>query len=101
MLFTLQIVPKLPPAIDGLGDYALNLARKLRQNFGIETHFIVGDPQWVGENCIEGFPVSQVSTHSAQTLLTLLSNTHSATVLLHYVGYGYAKIGRASCRERV
>jgi hypothetical protein len=89
----IQFVPRLPPAIDGVGDYALNLACRLRQDFGIETHFIVSDPTWTGATHIEGFPVSQVTVHSADTLLSLLPSDRAATVLLHYVGYGYAKRG--------
>ena len=87
-----QIVPRLPPAIDGLGDYALNLARQLRQDFGIATHFLVGDPTWIGNPEIEGFPIRQVTERSANTLLSLLPSGKS-TVLLHYVGYGYAQRG--------
>lgn len=89
------IVPRLPPAVDGLGDYGLNLARQLRQDFGLITEFIVGDPNWIGETSIEGFVVKKMQKQSAATLLDLLpSEIHSkATVLLHYVGYGYAKRG--------
>lgn len=86
------IVPRLPPAIDGVGDYALNLARQLRKDFGIETHFLVGDPNWSGATNIESFPISKVTARSASNLLSLLSSDIS-TVLLHYVGYGYAKRG--------
>ena len=90
----ISIVPRLPPAIDGVGDYALNLARQLRKDFDIQTHFIVGNPQWQGAAEIEGFPVSQITDSSANTLLTLLSsNNSSSPILLHYVGYGYAKRG--------
>ncbi|AFY30863.1 hypothetical protein [Calothrix sp. PCC 7507] len=89
----ISIIPKLPPAIDGVGDYALNLARQLHQEFNIQTHFIVGDPDWNGADKIAGFPVSQVSDRSADALLTLLSGDRSSTILLHYVGYGYAKRG--------
>ncbi|MEA5503453.1 glycosyltransferase family 1 protein [Halotia wernerae UHCC 0503] len=88
-----SIVPRLPPAIDGVGDYALNLARQLRQNFNIQTHFIVGNTKWNGATEIEGFPVTKISVSSSNALLNLLSNDHSSTVLLHYVGYGYAKRG--------
>lgn len=88
-----QIVPRLPPAIDGVGDYALNLACQLHQDFGIETHFIVGNQTWTGATHIEGFPVSQVTVHSADILSSLLPSDLAATVLLHYVGYGYAKRG--------
>jgi len=91
----IQIVPRLPPAIDGLGDYALSLALQMRQYFGIDTHFIVGEQRWVGEAHIDGFNISKIPRQSANTLTSLLgSNDFSAaTVLLHYVNYGYAKRG--------
>lgn len=94
MLVT-SIVSSLPPAIDGVGDYALNLSLQLRRNFNIETHFIVGDPSWNGAAQIQGFPISQVSKCSAKDLLSVLLSNHfsSNTVLLHYVNYGYAKRG--------
>jgi hypothetical protein len=89
------IVTSLPPAIDGVGDYALNLARQLRQDFGIETHFVVGEPTWEGAREIEGFPISVLPVRSnAAALSSLLNERPSpATVLLHYVGYGYARRG--------
>jgi len=45
----IQIVPRLPPVIDGVGDYALNLARQLPKDFNIQTHFIVGSSTWKGQ----------------------------------------------------
>lgn len=92
MLVT-SIVTRLPPAIDGVGDYALHLARRLRQDFGMETHFVVGDPNWSGATQIEGFPITQVSVCSANALLSVLPSEPSTPILLHYVGYGYAKRG--------
>jgi hypothetical protein len=89
----ISIVPRLPPAIDGVGDYALNLARQLRKDFNIQTHFVVGNTKWNGVVEIEGFPVSQVSDRSADALLTLLSGDRTSPILLHYVGYGYAQRG--------
>lgn len=87
------IVTNLPPAIDGVGDYSLNLARQLCQNFGIETDFIIGNPNWAGSENIEDFPVSKVTDRSVNSLLSLLSksqaNQKCATILLHYVCYGY------------
>jgi hypothetical protein len=88
-----QVLPRLPPAIDGVGDYALNLARQLRQDFGRGTHFVVGDPHWSGRVPVEGFSASQVIEQSAIAFLAQLPSDSSATVLLHYVGYGYAKRG--------
>ena len=95
LLPVICLLPRLPPVIDGVGDYALNLARQLREDFNIETRFVVGDPDWVGKTDIEGFTISQVVDHSAKALLSLLPSGYqsSTPVLLHYVGYGYAKRG--------
>lgn len=94
MLVT-SVITRLPPAVDGVGDYALNLALRLRQDFDIETHFVVGDPTWTGATEIEGFLIDQVSRRSANALLSLLPNAHQqpTIILLHYVNYGYAKRG--------
>ncbi|NDJ24014.1 glycosyltransferase family 1 protein [Nostoc sp. B(2019)] len=91
----IQIVPQLPPSINGLGDYALNLARQLRKDYNIETRFIVGDRNWQGATEIEGFTIQQVTADSAKALFSLLSfdENKSVPVLLHYVGYGYAERG--------
>lgn len=87
------VVPRLPPAIDGVGDYALSLARELRNRFGINTHFIVGDPFWLGEERVENFPVSKLTMRTAAWLRETLIQQESATVLLHYGGYAYAQRG--------
>ncbi len=42
----IQIVPRLPPAVDGVGDYAYRLAKQLRAAHGIHTRFVVCDPTW-------------------------------------------------------
>jgi hypothetical protein len=87
----IQIVPRLPPAIDGVGDYALSLARQLRLDYGIDTHFIIGDPTWPEMEQIEGFQTTKLATRSTKALHDRLNPDQS--VLLHYVGYGYAKRG--------
>jgi hypothetical protein len=89
------IVPRLPPAVDGVGDYGLNLAQQMCQDFGIITNFVIGDANWSGEAVIEGFTVKQVADCSRTALLELLPNLNdiNQTLLLHYVGYGYAKRG--------
>jgi hypothetical protein len=95
MMIVMSIVPSLPPAIDGVGDYALHLARQLRQDFGIETHFIVGDTAWNGSATIEGFAVEKLTVHTTDAFLSLLvgNSQKLTTVLLHFSGYGYAKWG--------
>jgi hypothetical protein len=92
------IVPRLPPSIDGVGDYALNIALQLRKDFNIQTHFIVGDLNWTGDAKIEGFTVSQVNNLSSDALISTLSDLDrveqgNTPILLHYVGYGYALRG--------
>jgi len=87
----LQIVPQLPPAINGLGDYSLNLAIQLRSDYKIESSFLVGSTDWQGPNEIDNFPVAHVSNSTSKELLREISN-HSI-ILLHYVGYGYARKG--------
>ncbi|MFB2833816.1 hypothetical protein [Floridanema evergladense] len=91
----ISIVSGLPPAIDGVGDYALNLARQLRKDFAINTDFIIGNTNWVGESEIEGFSVRKVNDRTISTLLSLLNHNSppSTTILLHYVSYAYAKRG--------
>lgn len=89
----IQIVPQLPPSINGLGDYALNLARQLWKDYEIETSFVVGDRNWKGAGEIEGFLISQINDCSPDALLTLLSSDRTSPIVLHYVGYGYAKKG--------
>jgi hypothetical protein len=89
----IQIVPRLPPVVDGVGDYALNLAHQLRKDFNIQTQFIVGNSGWDGTEEIDGFQVRKIQRRSPIALLDLLAEDLSAPVLLHYVGYGYAKRG--------
>ena len=89
----LSIVPRLPPAIDGVGDYAFRLAQQLYQDHQISTRFIVGDPDWSGEIDSPGISVVNVSDRSASSLVSLLTEHQRASsiVLLHFSGYGYAQ----------
>src|SRR5713101_1546477 len=56
----LQIVPRVPGGIDGVGDYALTIARKLEEGFGCETVFAIPikafvlPPGWSSPS-VEGF----------------------------------------------
>ncbi|BAU11547.1 hypothetical protein LEP3755_20460 [Leptolyngbya sp. NIES-3755] len=85
-----MIVPKLPPAIDGLGDYGVQLAQQLDQAHGWRTRFIVGDPTWKSS---EGaFQVKPVAARSPEALIKLLPPTDTP-LLLQYAGHGYAKRG--------
>ncbi len=90
-----QIVPVLPPAISGVGDNAALLAAALHAGHGVETRFIVGDPSWRDQRADPAaFPAETVRARTARELLRLLPTGAEPTpVLLHYVGYGYARRG--------
>jgi hypothetical protein len=83
----LQIVPQLPGTLDGVGDYALNLAKALAAEHGITTTFLVG-----GE--------TSVHSKDGHAVISGLSRDASAElaqkcehVILHYVNYGYQARG--------
>lgn len=88
----IAIVPRVAPLMDGVGDYALALARELRAEFAIETSFVVTDPVWTGDQ-VEGFAVHRLPDHTPDELLKALPQGIPGTVLLHYEGYAYAKRG--------
>jgi hypothetical protein len=83
----LQIVPHLPGTFDGVGDYALNLARGLSDEHGIATTFLVA-AQTAAESR-DGFPV--VSGFDAKSPADLAGDHRH--VILHYVNYGYQSRG--------
>jgi hypothetical protein len=91
----IAIVPNLPPAIDGVGDYALHLARQLRQDRNLHTYFIVCNPLWAGSSDVDGFPVHRLAERSTNALFNLLTEhtQEQFITLLQFSGYGYARWG--------
>jgi hypothetical protein len=87
----ITITPALPPSVGGVEDYSFLLAKQMHQH-QVHTHFIVGNPKWAS-NQTNNFPVNAIAKRHTRSLLTALENTEISTVLLHYVGYGYAKRG--------
>lgn len=81
----LQIVPQAPGTRDGVGDYALNLARALRRNHNIESTFLVANETDV--RTIEGFDVL-TPLDAADPVVTT-----SRAVVLHYVNYAFQRRG--------
>lgn len=76
----IQIVPRLPPPVEGVGSYAEALAEALRERFGIATRFVVGFPA-------ERTPESLFAT------LEAAEAEENVPVLLHYASYGYQTRG--------
>jgi hypothetical protein len=83
----LQIVPRSPGAPDGVGDYALTVARKLLAAHGHKTVFAAHESAFataVGD--FEIVPLVSLATNG------LLRREHDH-VILHFVNYGYQKRG--------
>ena len=80
-----QIVPQLPGSYDGVGDYALILARALRRDYQLHTVFIVAKQTDVTEK--ENFAIL-----SGLNLFRefALQDRH---LILHYANYGYQTRG--------
>ena len=90
----LHIVPRFPPSISGVGDYAYLLAHQLRAAHGIQSRFLVCDPSWSAELEMSGFQVERCGGREAGELARRMSESGMPeTALLHYVGYGYHKRG--------
>jgi hypothetical protein len=86
----ISIVPRLPPSIDGVGDYALVIARGLKDSYGFSTTFIVCDPLCNSPDEIDGFKIKKLNKRSKADILFHLNSVESP-VFLHLSGYGYAK----------
>jgi hypothetical protein len=82
-----QVLPHLPGSNDGVGDYALNLARQLSALHGLRTTFVVAAGSSVREK--EGFPVIS----GLPAALPPVSADLPAHVILHYANYGYQPRG--------
>ena len=95
----IQIVPALPPVPNGVGDYGLSLACALRQDFGVETLFVVvGGDTWDDAEEVEGFRTRRLGARSAQDLGEALcaaaeNSAGDSDVLLQLSPYGYSKRG--------
>lgn len=83
----IQIVPRLPPYTDGVGDYAIALATQLRAEHDIHTHFLSFQLGLTLAPEIAGFPVSSLPAHTVAAFLDSLPP--AAAILLHYSNYPY------------
>lgn len=83
----LQIVPELPGTFDGVGDYALNLAKALSADHGITTTFAVA--RKTSATATGGYAVVSGLDRDAAAKLA----KECDHVILHYVNYGYQARG--------
>ncbi|MEO1403552.1 MAG: hypothetical protein AAFV72_20220 [Cyanobacteria bacterium J06635_1] len=84
----LQIVPRLPPYSDGVGDYARLLAQQLSKVHNLETEFVAFRPGTKTPSKVDGFCTYRVFNHTAPALLAKLPNDISG-MILHYSNYPY------------
>ena len=84
----LQIVPRLSPDIDGVGDYSLQLAHQLRDRYQILSDFLVVRPSPLTQPLVDGFTVHPLVTSTVTGVLANISSDVS-TVVLQYSNYPY------------
>lgn len=95
----IQIVPHLPPPMEGVGTYALALARELRRRMGVASQMLVTDPAWTGSEPGEGASAVPLAERSARGLMEALHRVASGEggtpepVLVHYANYAYQRRG--------
>jgi hypothetical protein len=82
----LQIVPKIPGTFDGVGDYALIVADKLRQAYGRNSIFAARE--FHSQRNVHGFAAIPLDS-----LDQAESRSNFCDVILHWVNYGYQKRG--------
>ncbi|MGJ3253844.1 MAG: hypothetical protein ACFE0J_22330 [Elainellaceae cyanobacterium] len=84
----IQIVPRMPPLVDGIGDYSLKLADQLLEHHGIVTNFLVCQQRKRLNPVIGGFPAVGLPNQEIETFLELMPKGVTR-VILHYTNYPY------------
>lgn len=89
----LHLLPRTPPALCGIADYAWQLARALRDRHGWPSRFLAAGTGWVPPESDAEFPVERVAPGDAAGLQQALGAAPVAAVVLHVSLYGYQKRG--------
>ncbi|MEM9266719.1 MAG: hypothetical protein AAGA46_14460 [Cyanobacteria bacterium P01_F01_bin.13] len=84
----LQIVPRLYPDVDGVGDYALQLAHQLYDGSQILSDFLVFRPNPRLQPQIDRFLVHRLEKHTVQGLVDQVP-AYISTIFLQYSNYPY------------
>ena len=82
----LQIVPQFPGTLDGVGDYALIVADKLRQTYGCNSIFAA--PKVGSKQEADGFTAIALDSVDRGEIGVAFND-----LILHWVNYGYQKRG--------
>ncbi|MGD1855929.1 MAG: glycosyltransferase [Leptolyngbyaceae cyanobacterium] len=84
----LQIVPRMSPDVDGVGDYALQLAHELCDLNQIHSDFLVVRPHPQRQSQVDRFSVHSLDSHTVQGVLQRVPDDIS-TIFLQYSNYPY------------
>lgn len=88
----LQILPRVPPAVCGIGDYAWGIARGLRDDHGIHSQFLSAGTSWTAPQGETEFPVSRLPELKAGALVEFVRARREVdAVVLHMSPYGFQK----------
>jgi hypothetical protein len=90
-LSVIQVVPRVPPAVCGIGDYATQLARHLSKDHDIATRFVVAGIEGADATAAE-FPIQRVPAGDILALRAAVAGKADA-LILHVSTYGYQKRG--------
>ncbi len=83
----LQLLPRAPGSLDGVGDYALKMARGLRDEHGIDSVFIAQETS--SDSRIEDFSTFPM----AEFCRARAPRETCDGIIVHYVNYGFQKRG--------
>ncbi|MGQ0526321.1 MAG: hypothetical protein ACT4P8_22000, partial [Betaproteobacteria bacterium] len=88
-----QIVPALSPPANGVGDYAVEVARALKQGFDTETVFVLGSPPTREPGFKNEFQFASIVERSAsgvrRALDQVMEINSTQNVLLQLSAYGF------------
>lgn len=92
-----HVVPRLPPSVCGVGDYALSLSREWRDRAAVDSFFVVADPAWPSQDSVDGFACHKLPTRSTRALEEAMRRAEGRkqplVMVLQYSGYGFARRG--------
>lgn len=90
----LHILPFRSHQSDGIGDYAVTIAKALFDGQGINSHFIVARPDETTAAVDDGFQSTALHICDAASLrVALASAPEPAALIIHVSGYGYSRFG--------
>jgi hypothetical protein len=91
----LQITPRVPPSVCGVGDYAWLLAQALRDGHDIHSSFLSAGTTWTKPEGRTEFPVFRLPELTAHALVDFMASRAGEfeAVVLHMSAYGYQKRG--------